>query len=129
MTTMYVLSNIEGVASGQRWRAYATEDGAYAALGRLATLHGGVGDMAVIEVEVIGEAAPAAAPATTPRSSPARPEWLDRDLPGPWGAEDGEIVGRNGEVVVLDSADHADQSRALAVYIAALVNADAPGGT
>lgn len=123
---MWAIGNGEAVSGEMERRVFTSEDGAYAALGRLAVQHGAVGSMEVVELEVVGGTT---APA---RAEPARPEWLDETCPRPWAMfEDRDeddrvrVHDRDGQGVFLVTAYRttSDQDRGLAEYVAALVNA------
>ena len=93
---------------------YATEDAAWAAFGRAAGRAGAVGDAEVVERPVVGE------------QPIARPPWLgDGEVyaSGPnvyWdGAGDGDEEGFSCETSGLTGR----QDRAMAAYVAALINA------
>lgn len=122
MSKVWIIDGIEP-AAGQPRRAHATEDGAYAALGRYVAEAGyWSSDWAVVELEVVGGPA-------VERST--RPGWLDASLPGPWvGREDeehqGEVQCVTGRVIarLCVTGLSSQHDVELAEYLAALVNAD-----
>jgi hypothetical protein len=105
---------------------YATEDGAYAALGRLAVHRGAVADMAVQEVQVVFPSQVPGMPEVGPVPDNGRPKWLDDKVPGPWVRRGDDIETAHGGHIMniclsgLTGAEDQD----LAEYIVRLVNGD-----
>lgn len=127
MDRVWIIDGIEPEA-GQPRRAHATEDGAYAALGRYVHTAGyWSSDWTVIELEIADGSAPAKA------AEPVRPDWLDEVCPGPWtgdgDAVDGFVVldaGRRNLASITAARTTTARDRELVDYLAALVNADRP---
>lgn len=143
---MWGIAGAESVGQLPERRVFDTPQAAWAELGRMAHDTTSVGDLDVVEIEVVRDPrgpSPRAVPALAlaPEESiatanrPARPAWLDTILPGPWGVasdeDQAEVWLRAGPTsrtiarISVGALTH-EQDIELTSYLAALANNDRP---